>query len=249
MEEQIQQFIEQLWQVLQALLNNATPLLDQADEALNWFVFFVQWAAIILSALAGLYAARKRGMDFFGSMVIAFIVSLGGGTLRDMLLGRYPVFWLAEPVYAVTVLVIALLSILVGREAQRSQTVARVAQPLGRITDEQSRFFIVIDALALGLWAYLGTIYALRMGISPLVAPIMGIITATFGGVLRDVFSAKVPELFLPSRLYAAAAASGAIVYVLLWQLGVNGTASFLACLALTFLVRMASVKFNIQSR
>ena len=114
-------------------------------------MFFVQWAAIILSALAGLYAARRRGMDFFGSMVIAFIVSLGGGTLRDMLLGRFPVFWLAEPVYAVTVLVIALLSILVGREAQRSQTVARVAQSLGRITDEQSRFFIVIDALALGL--------------------------------------------------------------------------------------------------
>ena len=195
------------------------------------------------------YAARKRGMDFFGLMVIAFIVSLGGGTLRDMLLGRFPVFWLAEPVYAVTVLVIALLSILVGREAQRSQTVARVAQSLGRITDEQSRFFIVIDALALGLWAYLGTIYALQMGISPLVAPIMGIITATFGGGLRDVFSAKVPELFLPSRLYAAAAAAGAIVYVLLWKLGMSGTGSFLACLALTFLVRIASVKFDIQSR
>ena len=128
----------------------------------NWFVFFVQWAAIILSALAGLYVARKRGMDFFGSMVIAFIVSLGGGTLQDMLLGRYPVFWLAEPIYAVTVLVIALLSILVEWEAERNQTVARVAQPLGRVTDEQSGFFIVIDALALGLWAENGHIAAGR---------------------------------------------------------------------------------------
>ena len=77
----------------------------------------------------------------------------------------------------------------------------------------------------------------------------MGVITAAFGGVLRDVLSAKVPELFLPSRLYAAAAAAGAIVCVLLWKLGVSGSVSFLACLALTFLVRMASVKFNIQSR
>ena len=249
MEEQLQQLLEQVWLLLQALLNSAAPLLDQADEALNWFVFFVQWTAVTLSALAGLYAARKRGMDFFGSMVIAFIVSLGGGTLRDMLLGRYPVFWLAEPVYAVTVLVIALLSILVGREAKRSQTVARVTQPIERIADEQSRLFTIIDALALGLWAYLGTIYALQMGISPLVSPIMGIITAAFGGVLRDVFSAQVPQIFLPGRLYAAAAATGAIVYVLLWQLGINGTASFLACLAVTFLVRMASIKFDIQSK
>jgi uncharacterized membrane protein YeiH len=249
MEEQIQQLIEQLFQVLRTILNSTAPPLDQADEALNWFVLFVQWSAIILSALAGLYAARRRGMDFFGSMVIAFVVSLGGGTLRDVLLGRDPVFWLAEPVYAVTVLVIALLSILAGRQAQRSQTMARVAQPIERIADEHSRLFVFVDALALGLWAYLGTIYALQMSISPVVAPIMGVITAAFGGILRDLFFAKVPQSFMPSQLYAAAAAAGAIVYVLLWELGADSTISFLACFVLTFTIRITSVKFNIQSR
>ena len=131
MEEQIQQ----LWQALQVFLNDSAPLPDRADGALNLFVFFVQWSAVILSALAGLYAAHKRGMDFFGSLVIAFIVPLGGGTLRDLLLGRYPIFWIAEPVYAVTVVVIALLSIFVGREAKRSKTVAKVAQPVEHITE------------------------------------------------------------------------------------------------------------------
>ena len=245
MDEQIQPIL----QALQEFFLSTAPLSPEVDNTLNLLVFFVQWSAIILSALTGLYAARKHGMDFYGSLVIAFVVALGGGTIRDVLLGRYPIFWLAEPVNAVTVLVIALLSILVGREAKRSQTAARVAQPVQRITDDQSMVYLIIDSLALGLWAYLGTIYALQMGTPPVVAPIMGVITASFGGVLRDVFFARVPQSFMPSQLYAAAAAAGAIVYVLLWELGLNSTLSFLACFLLTFMIRMASVKFNIQSR
>jgi uncharacterized membrane protein YeiH len=245
MDEQIQPIL----QALQEFFLSTAPLSPEVDNTLNLLVFFVQWSAIILSTLTGLYAARKHGMDFYGSLVIAFVVALGGGTIRDVLLGRYPIFWLAEPVNAVTVLVIALLSILVGGEAKRSQTVARVAQPVQRITDDQSMVYLIIDSLALGLWAYLGSIYALQMGTPPVVAPIMGVITASFGGVLRDVFFARVPQSFMPSQLYAAAAAAGAIVYVLLWELGVNSTLSFLACFLLTFMIRMASVKLNIQSR
>ena len=82
-----------------------------------------------------------------------------------------------------------------------------------------------------------------------MVAPIMGVITASFGGVLRDVFFATVPQSFMPGQLYAAAAAAGAIVYVLLWELGVNRTVSFLACFVLTFIIRMASVRYDIRSR
>ena len=245
MEEQIQQ----LWQALQVFLNDSAPLPDRADGALNLFVFFVQWSAVILSALAGLYAARKRGMDIYGSLVIAFIVTLGGGTLRDLLLGRYPIFWIDEPVYAVTVVVIAILSLFVGFEAKRSQTAARVAQPVARITDDRSTLYIIVDSLALGLWAYLGTLYALQLGTPPMVAPIMGVITASFGGVLRDLFFAKVPQSFMPGQLYAVAAAAGATVYVLMWELGIGSTASFLACFGLTVSIRLASVKLNIQSR
>lgn len=245
MDEQIQQLL----QTLQAILNNNAPLSDQADEALSLFVFLVQWSAIILSVLAGLYAARKHGMDFYGSLVIGFIMSLGGGTVRDLLLGRYPIFWLAEPVYAITVFVIALLSILIGGQAKRSKTVAtKIVQPVEQLADDRSTVFITIDSLALGLWAYLGTVYALQMGTPPVVAPILGVITASFGGVLRDVFFARVPQSFMPGQLYAAAAAVGAIVYVVLWGLGFGDAVGFLACFALTFLIRVASVKFNIQS-
>ena len=244
MDEQIQPIL----QALQEFFLSTAPLSPEVDNALNLLVFFVQWSAIILSALTGLYAARKHGMDFYGSIVIGFITTLGGGTIRDVLLGRYPIFWLAEPVYAVTIVVIALFSILVGREAKRSKTVARVAQPIKRLTEDQSMPFIIIDALALGLWAYLGTLYALELRAPSVVAPIMGVITASFGGVLRDVFFARVPQSFMPGQLYVAAAAAGAIVYVILWELRVDSTVSFLACFLLTFIIRMASVKFNIRS-
>ena len=245
MDEQIQQFL----QALKSFFDTTAPLSSEVDGTLNLLVFFVQWSAIILSALTGLYAARKHGMDFYGGLVIAFIAALGGGTIRDLLLGRFPIFWIAEPVYAVTVVVIALFSILVGSEAKRSKTVANVATPIERITDDQSTVFLIVESLALGLWAYLGTLYALELNVPSIVAPIMGVITASFGGVLRDLFFAKVPQSFMPGQLYAAAAAAGAIVYVLLWELGVNSTVSFLACFLLTFIIRIASVKFNIQSR
>ncbi len=136
------------------------------------------------------------------------------------------------------------------RTSQRGKiVVAKVAQSVERLAYEDSKAFITIDSLALGLWAYLGTVYSLQMGAPPVVAPIMGIITASFGGVLRDVFFARVPQTFMPGQLYATAAAAGAVVYVVLWQLGFGDTIGFLACFALTFLIRMASIRFNILSR
>lgn len=244
------ELIDQLIQAFQAFLNNISPITDDAPQALNIFVFFVQWAAIILSALAGLYAARKQGMDIYGALVIGFVLSLGGGTVRDVLLGRYPIFWVADPVNIVTVLVVVLLGVLTINAPRVDKTiVTKVSHPIESLAHENSKAFITIDSLALGLWAYLGSTYALQMGVPLIVAPIMGIITASFGGVLRDVFFARVPQTFMPGQLYASAAGAGAVVYSLLWWLDVNETVGFVVCFGLTFLIRTASVKFNIQSR
>lgn len=237
-------------QLLQALIESIPPIADGAPQTLNVFVFFVQWAAIILSALAGLYAARKHGMDVYGALVIGFIVALGGGTIRDLLLGRYPIYWIADPVYVVTVVIVTLLFVLIVREAQSGQKLAaKIAQPVERLAYAESNTFMIVDSLALGLWAYLGAVYSLQMGAPLVIAPIMGIITATFGGVLRDVFFAQVPQTFLPSQLYASAAAAGAVAYVLLSWLGASEIVGFLICFVLAFLIRVASVKLNIQSR
>lgn len=244
MPEDILQFLQPIWDALQGLFSKAVD-----EETLRLFQNVVQWSAILLSALAGTYAARKRGMDFFGVLVIAFVSCVGGGTIRDMLLGRFPIFWLESPIYVITVFLVSLFGLFIQRGAEKGERVVRqIAGPVEKIAGETSFLFLFVDSLALGLWGYLGTIYALFSGVPTVLAPVLGVITAVFGGVLRDVFFARIPQQFLPGQLYAVAAAVGSIVYVLLYHVGMGGAAGFLACIGVTFVIRAASVKFNISS-
>jgi len=98
------------------------------------------------------------------------------------------------------------------------------------------------------MWAYLGSMYALSSGIPPIIAPIMGVITASFGGVLRDILFAKIPELFKPSQFYAIASCAGATMYVIMSVLGFSGTTGFMVCMIVTVFVRMTSIQYNITS-
>ncbi len=217
------------------------------------FQMVIQWIAIILSASTGVFDARRNGLDYFGALVIAVIVAVGGGTLRDLLLGRYPLFWLQDPIYLVSILVVGILGILLIPVSTRPLTGGRIRDSelfhsLLSLMYGTSGSFAVVDALALGMWAYLGTYYALMSGIPPVISPIMGIITASFGGVLRDLFFAKIPEIFRPGQFYALASFAGAGSFVVCWMAGMPGPTGFVACTMVTFLVRMASVRYNITT-
>ncbi len=225
----------------------------EISEYILLFQAVIQWIAIILSASTGVYDARRNGLDYFGALVIAVIVAVGGGTLRDLLLGRYPLFWLQDPIYLISILIVGVIGILLVPISTRRP-------PGNRLRDSElfcsalslmygtSGSFAAVDALALGMWAYLGTYYALIGGIPPIIAPVMGIITASFGGVLRDLFFAKIPEVFRPGQLYALASFAGAGSYVICWQAGVSAPAGFLVCMVITFVVRMVSVRYNITT-
>ena len=244
MPPEVVQFLQDLLNAFQSFAQNAVD-----EDSVQLFENVVQWSAILLSALSGTYAARKFGMDYFGALVIAFVISVGGGTIRDLLLGRFPIFWLDNPVYLVTVMIVSIVGMFVQRGARKGERLAEhVAKPMEKIISEGSPLFLVVDSLALGLWAYLGALYALIGGVPPILAPVLGVITAIFGGELRDVFFARVPQQFLPGRFYATAAAVGAVVYVIMYSLGLGGPAGLLACIGVTFAIRIASVKFDITS-
>ena len=209
MNEQLQEFLQLISQWLGTSVS---------DRSLYLFQAVVQWSAIVLSAVTGMRAASRQGMDYFGISVIAFISCVGGGTLRDVLLGNYPIFWLSTPVYLVTILAVSLVGLLAMRKAKMAPAlVQQIASPVHWVFQEKSMVYLGIDSLALGMWAYLGVLYALYKGVPPIITPVMGVITASFGGVIRDVFFARVPERFMPGPLYAGAAAIGAIVYILFW--------------------------------
>ena len=217
------------------------------------FQTVIQWIAIILSASTGVYDARKNGMDYFGALVIAVIVAVGGGTIRDLLLDRYPLFWLADPIYLISIFIVGIIGIILipisrtdlpGDQKHSSGFL----QSIVRLIFGTSGTFAFIDSFALGMWAYLGTMYALTSGIPPIIAPIMGVITASFGGVLRDILFAKIPELFKPSQFYAIASFAGATAYVLMSMAGFSSTDGFIVCMIVTVFVRMTSIRYNITS-
>jgi uncharacterized membrane protein YeiH len=216
------------------------------------FQTVIQWIAIILSASTGVYDARRHGLDYFGALVIAVIVAVGGGTIRDLLLGRYPLFWLSDPIYLVSILIVGVIGILIipiSVNKDSSQSVKNgFYQSVIRLMFGTSLSFALIDSFALGMWAYLGTFYALTSGIPAIIAPVMGVITASFGGVLRDVLFAQIPAVFRPSQFYAIASFAGASVYVIAWVCGFPYPAGFIACIVVTVLIRMTSVRYNITS-
>jgi uncharacterized membrane protein YeiH len=229
------------------------PFAEGVPETIQFFQSVVQWAAIVLTALAGVAEARRRDLDYFGALVIAFVVSVGGGTLRDVLLSRYPLFWVTSPVYLVTVLIVATIgTFIIAQGEKRVPVIEPLVNEMRSLmrSDHIPHWVLVVDALGLGLWAYLGTAFALQSSSTSLiVAPVFGVITASFGGVIRDVFFAQTPSIFKRGQLYATSAALGSIVYVILFSFGADTTVSFVLCVGVTFLVRMAAVRFNILSR
>ena len=242
---------EQLKEILRLIISLfGTPFLENTPEPILIFQSTVQWAAIVLTALAGVAEARRRDLDFFGILVIAFVVSVGGGTVRDLLLARYPLFWVTSPVYLITVVIVATIGTLIIARGENAGMLQPIVNPVRRVlrSDQIPGWVIVVDALGLGLWAYLGVTFALQVGTSAIVAPVFGVVTASFGGVLRDIFFAQTPSIFKRGQLYAISAAIGSLVYVILYSLDANATLSFIVCVAVTFLIRMASVRFNIRS-
>lgn len=208
----------------------------------------IEWMAIFVTAVVGVYEARQRELDFFGTLVIAVAASLGGGTLRDILLGRYPLYWLRNPLYLITITGIALLATFVFHQRNtRSTPLRRLLWPLTQMMREDKLPLVVValDALGLGLFGYLGTSYALAINTALVISPVLGMITAAFGGVVKDIFFARVPSIFQRTQLYATCALAGSSIYALLRGLGVVSIAGGAVCLAVTFVLRVLTVKYN----
>ncbi|MEQ1929267.1 MAG: trimeric intracellular cation channel family protein [Parvularculaceae bacterium] len=185
---------------------------------------------LFVFAVSGALTALRNDMDVFGVAMIAFVTGVGGGTVRDVLLGSFPVWWVKEP-FTIGICVAGALVAIVGQPVIASRLKA----------------LIWADAAGLGVFAILGAQAALAAGASPAIAIVMAAVTATFGGVVRDVLCNEIP-LVLRQEIYATAALLGAGLYVGLLELGMAaGLAAVLAAL-FTFAIRAAAIVFRIQS-
>lgn len=183
--------------------------------------------AIVAEAMSGAIMGMRRDMDLFGICVIGTITALGGGTIRDLLLGNYPLGWIAHPEY---------LLFTIGAAAATA-LVARFLHHLRKV-------FLVVDALGLVAFSVIGCDVASAAGMAPGIVILAGMITGVFGGLLRDVLCNQIP-LVLQREIYATVALFTGALYVTLQRCDVEPAVAPLIAIGAGFLFRLLALRFN----
>lgn len=193
----------------------------------------IEFTAILVFAYSGIIHAYRIGLDWVGVLTIAIVTAFGGGTLRDVLLGNHPLFWITNWHYLVFIFLLSPIAILLIKLNK----------------DFSSRRALMwIDALGLGLFTASGVGIALKLETPLLPAVLIGVVTATFGGVVRDVLSSQKVQLFQPTEpLYATCAFVGGWLYILLIKFDILAASALIVCVIVTFTLRILAVKYNLR--
>lgn len=192
-------------------------------------LYYLDLAGVAVFAASGVLAARDRELDLLGVLMVATLTAIGGGTVRDLLLDRHPIFWIVDTWYLIVIIAATIATVVY----------LRLRPPPGKI-------FLIADALGLGLFAMLGAKLALMAGHSALIVVLMGTMTGVTGGVLRDVVTARVP-LIMQKEIYATAAIAGIVVYLALHAMGVASTPAFVAGLVVVVLLRLLAIRYGLN--
>jgi len=181
-------------------------------------------------AISGALAANQKSKpDWFGVTFIGFITSIGGGSIRDILLGSYPLSWVADPT-PIYVIIAAIVCSSVFYNSLR----------------KLRKTFFIFDSLGIAMFTILGTEKALAFHVTPFIAAIMGMFSAIMGGVLRDVLTNEIPVIFR-KEIYATACLAGAMVYLLLNELQIDRNVCLLVSITVIAAIRIVAVKYNLS--
>ncbi|HRD56413.1 MAG TPA: trimeric intracellular cation channel family protein [Ferruginibacter sp.] len=188
------------------------------------FLQTITYIGIFVFALTGAFKARTYRMDIFGGLVVAFATAYGGGTIRDLLIGIRPVNWINDNIALMLVFSGTAFTFLLKENVNRFK-----------------RTIFFTDAAGLGLFTAAGIEVALRNGLNDIYALTMGVMTATFGGLLADIFCNAVPNLFKRGELYATACAIGGTLYLLLKETNIDSNLNIAICVFLIIGIRIYS--------
>ncbi len=185
---------------------------------------------VAVFAVSGALAAGRSRLDLFGVVVIALVTAIGGGTIRDVLLDRHPIFWISNGAYLLVILAATALTIVW----------VRIRQP-------PFAALLVADALGLALFAISGAQIAEHLAHPPVVIVMMGTITGVAGGMIRDVLTAQIPLVLRKGTLYASTAIAGIIVYLSLQSLGLPRSSSAIAGMLTVVTLRIISIAWGLS--
>lgn len=186
---------------------------------------------VAVAAITGVLAAKGKRVDLFGVLVLALVTAFGGGTLRDVMLGDTPVFWVRDPSFAITASVTAFATFFIARAREVPGNFLRIA-----------------DAAALAFFTMLGAQKALALNVAPHIAIAMGVITGVVGGMCRDVLIGQIPLVFRRDiYLYATAAMFGALIFVILEKLRPNAAENLPIGAVITLSLRLIGIRWRIS--
>lgn len=180
-------------------------------------------------AISGALAAMDRKLDLFGIFIIAFVTATGGGMLRDVLIGETPVTWMENTVYIYLIGVVTILSIVFRKN----------------IVHLKKSLFL-FDTIGLGIFTITGVEIGIRNELDPIICIALGAMTGTFGGVIRDILCNEIPVIFR-KEIYATACLVGGLVFISMYNIGVNKDIIYLSTSLIVISIRLLVVKYHIS--
>ena len=183
----------------------------------------------IAFAISGTFNAMQRKLDPFGVLIIAFVTAIGGGTVRDLLIGDTPVAWMRDMQTCLIILFTAVATMFFKTHVQKM-----------KIT------LFLFDSLGLGLFTMVGILKGIAFGLNPGICIALGTITGCFGGIIRDTLLNTIPLVFR-REIYATACIAGGLLYFILIQINVESVVAKLSVVAFIFVLRIIAVKFKLS--
>lgn len=192
------------------------------------FYFVIDILGTIAFAISGVLVAMEKKLDLFGVFIIAFVTAVGGGTLRDMLIGSTPVGWMQNSTYVFVILGTVVFAILFRNYLKYFR-----------------KSLFLFDTIGIGLYTMVGIEKGLEVGLIPIMCIALGTMTASFGGVIRDILCNEIPVIFR-KEIYATACISGGVGYFLIRKLPIENTFAYIAAIIIVIGIRVAAVRFKI---
>jgi uncharacterized membrane protein YeiH len=193
------------------------------------FYFIIDVLGTIAFAISGVLVAMDKKLDVFGVLIIAFVTAVGGGTLRDLLIGIKPVGWLNAPLHLLIIVLTVLLAIIFVKQLKYVR-----------------KSLFLFDTIGIGLYTMVGIEKGLAAELSPVMCIALGTITASFGGVIRDILCNEIPVIFR-KEIYATVCILGGLVYFLVIQFPVDNTIAYSLAILTIIIMRVLAVRFKIS--
>ena len=191
--------------------------------------YFLDILGTIAFAISGVLVAMNKKMDPFGILIIAFVTAIGGGTLRDLLIGHVPVSWMIDMTYTYVILGSVVFAMVLRNKINYLRT-----------------SLFLFDTIGIGLYTVVGVEKGVTAELHPIICIALGTISACFGGVIRDILSNEIPIIFR-KEIYATACILGGLIYFALSQLPIENNWVFVIAVVVVITIRLLAVKFKIS--